>query len=82
MKQKRLGVVVSAMGGKPKVTDMLLDLVSLAAAGKVKDYTDLLSAIEKKHMDSITVRALQTSCLLCMPTVWCWPGVVRPPVLL
>lgn len=56
--QKRLGVVVSAMGGKPKVTDMLLDLVSLAAAGKVKEYTDLLSAIEKKHMDSITVSVL------------------------
>ena len=28
-----MAVVVSAMGGKPKVTDLLLDSVSLAAAG-------------------------------------------------
>ena len=28
-----MAVVVSAMGGKPKVTDLLLNSVSLAAAG-------------------------------------------------
>lgn len=29
----KMAVVVSAMGGKPKVTDLLLNSVSLAAAG-------------------------------------------------
>ena len=52
-----VAVVVSAMGGKPKVTDMLLDLVSLAAQGRVDEYSTRLNQIEKKHMDAIEVRA-------------------------
>jgi hypothetical protein len=51
----RIAVVVSAMGGKPKVTDMLLDLVSLAAKGRVAEYTDLLDRIEIKHTNTIQV---------------------------
>lgn len=31
----KMAVVVSAMGGKPKVTDLLLESVSLAAAGNL-----------------------------------------------
>lgn len=31
-----MAVVVSAMGGKPKVTDLLLKCVSLAATGNLK----------------------------------------------
>lgn len=50
-----LAVVVSAMGGKPKVTDMLLDLVTHAAKGRCEEYAALLSGIEKKHMDTIIV---------------------------
>eukprot|EP00854_Cymbomonas_tetramitiformis_P009756 gene9756-11561_t len=45
-------LVVSAMGGTPKVTDLLLDLVSTAAARG--DYSDLLSAIEEKHVNAAT----------------------------
>ncbi len=51
-----VAVVVSAMGGKPKVTDMLLDLVSLAAQGRTEEYSTRLDQIEKKHMDAIEVR--------------------------
>ena len=51
-----IAVVVSAMGGKPKVTDMLLDLVTLAARGAVDEYSELLNKIEQKHMDTIVVR--------------------------
>ena len=50
-----VAVVVSAMGGKPKVTDMLLDLVTLAAAGNTAEYTTRLSQIEQKHMEAIEV---------------------------
>jgi hypothetical protein len=50
-----MAVVVSAMGGKPKVTDMLLDLVSLAVEGKVDEYSALLNGIEQKHRDAVEV---------------------------
>ncbi len=52
-----VAVVVSAMGGKPKVTDMLLDLVTLAAAGNTAEYTTRLAQIEQKHMEAIEVCA-------------------------
>ena len=33
----RVAMVVSAMGGKPKVTDLLLDLVHAAAGGRLEE---------------------------------------------
>jgi hypothetical protein len=50
-----VAVVVSAMGGKPKVTDMLLDLVTMASQGRTDEYRARLNDIEKKHMDTIEV---------------------------
>ncbi|KAJ8600826.1 hypothetical protein CTAYLR_006404 [Chrysophaeum taylorii] len=48
-----LAVVVSAMGGKPKVTDMLLDVVSAAAAHESEKMGALLGQIRKKHFDAL-----------------------------
>ena len=46
----RVAVVVSAMGGKPKVTDLLLDSVHAAARGQIEtDSQKILSDIHKKH---------------------------------
>eukprot|EP01038_Epipyxis_sp_PR26KG_P012220 gene12220-16370_t len=47
---QRIAVVVSAMGGKPKVTDLLLDLVHAAAADRTDEIHDKISQIEKKHL--------------------------------
>lgn len=44
-----LAVVVSAMGGKPKVTDMLLDSVFAAAAQDTAKTGELLHAVRSKH---------------------------------
>lgn len=44
-----LAVVVSAMGGKPKVTDLLIETVSLAAAGRHKEARAVLAQIRAKH---------------------------------
>lgn len=46
----KVAVVVSAMGGKPKVTDMLLDSVHAAARGEKDTISQkLLNEIHKKH---------------------------------
>lgn len=45
----RVAVVVSAMGGKPKVTDMLLDSVHAASNGLFDVSQNLLQSILKKH---------------------------------
>jgi aspartokinase len=45
----KVAVVVSAMGGKPKVTDMLLDSVHAAAKGDRNASENLLREILKKH---------------------------------
>jgi aspartokinase len=72
-----VAVVVSAMGGKPKVTDMLLDLVTLAAAGNTAEYTTRLAQIEQKHMEAIEVcarvcvRVCACVCALWMCTCTC-----------
>ncbi|KAJ1448334.1 Aspartate/glutamate/uridylate kinase [Pelagophyceae sp. CCMP2097] len=51
--QRQLAIVVSAMGGRPKVTDMLLDSVA-AAAGHDKDGANaLLRGIYDKHVDCL-----------------------------
>jgi aspartokinase/homoserine dehydrogenase 1 len=44
-----LAVVVSAMGGKPKVTDLLIETVSLAAAGELDAAKAILAQIRAKH---------------------------------
>jgi aspartokinase/homoserine dehydrogenase 1 len=45
----QVAIVVSAIGGKPKVTDMLIDSVTLAAAGNVTGYKAMLASIRAKH---------------------------------
>ncbi|KAG8461629.1 hypothetical protein KFE25_001247 [Diacronema lutheri] len=44
-----LAIVVSAMGGKPKVTDLLIDTVGLAAAGQHDDAHAVLAQVRAKH---------------------------------
>ena len=48
-KNARLAVVVSAMGGKPKVTDLLLDSVHAAALGDKETSQSHLNTILSKH---------------------------------
>ena len=45
----RIAMVVSAMGGKPKVTDLLLDSVHEAALGNVSESNNKLNNIHAKH---------------------------------
>lgn len=47
--KSKIAVVVSAMGGKPKVTDMLLDSVHAAANGNSDASEKLLQEIHHKH---------------------------------
>lgn len=49
LSKQRIAVVVSAMGGKPKVTDLLLDTVHAAAAGRNNEITEKLDLIHAKH---------------------------------
>jgi len=53
-KSGRVAVVVSAMGGKPKVTDLLLELVYAAAIGKNEEIVQKMAAIRTKHQDCIS----------------------------
>jgi aspartokinase/homoserine dehydrogenase 1 len=50
---QRMAVVVSAMGGKPKVTDMLLSTVESAARGDRDTYPGVLTQIYEKHTTAI-----------------------------
>ena len=50
---KRIAMVVSAMGGKPKVTDMLLDAVHAASREDSIEREDLINAIFTKHGNAI-----------------------------
>jgi aspartokinase/homoserine dehydrogenase 1 len=52
-KKQRIAVVVSAMGGKPKVTDLLLDLVHAAANGRSEEITTKMHMIRVKHIDCV-----------------------------
>ncbi len=45
----RVAVVVSAMGGTPKVTDQLLDLVCIAANGKRSEIDSKINDIRERH---------------------------------
>ena len=47
--KSNIAVVVSAMGGKPKVTDLLPDSVHSAARGDMDASDILLQGIHKKH---------------------------------
>lgn len=51
--QNRIAVVVSAMGGKPKVTDLLLETVHSSASGRTAEVIDKLASIRTKHIDCI-----------------------------
>ncbi len=46
----KMAVVVSAMGGKPKVTDLLIDTVLLAAKGDLAGYEQTLGVVRQKHV--------------------------------
>lgn len=62
-----MAVVVSAMGGKPKVTDLLLNSVSLAAAGNREGSEVRTSAHSACFIFSDTVsdpRCMRTACWL------------------
>ena len=49
-KQQRVAVVVSAMGGKPKVTDLLLESVHAAAGGRPEEIAQKMKLIHQKHL--------------------------------
>lgn len=51
--ERRTAVVLSAMGGKPKVTDLLLSTVKAAAARESEEVDSILDMILKKHFDCI-----------------------------
>jgi aspartokinase/homoserine dehydrogenase 1 len=52
-KIQRVAVVVSALGGKPKVTDLLLDLVHAAAAGRKDEINSTLLILKAKHKECV-----------------------------
>ena len=54
LKKHRVAVVVSAMGGKPKVTDLLLDTVHAAAAGRIDEIDEKLNCIFEKHQQCVS----------------------------
>jgi bifunctional aspartokinase / homoserine dehydrogenase 1 len=59
--QSSMAVVVSAMGGKPKVTDLLLSTVTMAAAGDHAGYCQVLQDIRDKHTQAIADLGLSWS---------------------
>lgn len=48
-----LAVVVSGMGGKPKVTDLLLDALALAKNNEKEKYTQVISQLKLKHLEAV-----------------------------
>ena len=51
--KRRIAMVVSAMGGKPKVTDLLLDSVHAAAEAKMDLAKEKLEMVRSKHSSCI-----------------------------
>ncbi|OQR97068.1 bifunctional aspartokinase/homoserine dehydrogenase [Achlya hypogyna] len=49
----KIAVVVSAMGGKPKVTDLLISLVELAKTKQTDEIQAIIDAIEAKHAEAV-----------------------------
>ena len=54
LQDQRVAVVVSAMGGKPKVTDLLLDSVYAAAENKSEVSEAKLTQIQVKHTNCVS----------------------------
>jgi aspartokinase len=54
MPPSRLAVVVSAMGGKPKTTDLLLDSVKRAAVRDPAGVEQLLGTVREKHRKCVS----------------------------
>lgn len=52
-RKSKVAVVVSAMGGKPKVTDLLLDSVYAASKGDCNNSRFLLNNILDKHQECV-----------------------------
>jgi aspartokinase/homoserine dehydrogenase 1 len=52
--EQRMAVVVSAIGGKPKITDLLLDLVYAAANLRFEEMKEKQRIIELKHEECIS----------------------------
>ncbi|KAL4102161.1 hypothetical protein PRIC1_005909 [Phytophthora ramorum] len=50
----RVAVVVSAIGGKPKVTDLLISLLELAKQRRTAECDDILATLRKKHHDVVS----------------------------
>ena len=49
----RVAVVVSAMGGQPKVTDLLISLLALAKQRRADECTAILATIRDKHHEVV-----------------------------
>ena len=58
---RRLAIVVSAMGGSPKVTDLLLNSVAAAAARDDAEIARLLQSIRAKHQTALKDLAMLTA---------------------
>lgn len=54
LKAPRVAVVVSAIGGKPKVTDLLISLLQLAKQRRTAECEDILATLRKKHDDVVS----------------------------
>ena len=52
---KSLGIVVSAMGGKPKTTDLLLEAVRCASKREYTKVEDQFSIVREKHRQCCSV---------------------------
>ncbi|POM63764.1 Bifunctional aspartoKinase/homoserine dehydrogenase [Phytophthora palmivora] len=50
----RVAVVVSAIGGKPKVTDLLISLLELAKQRRTAECDEILATLRKKHHDVVS----------------------------
>jgi len=50
----RVAVVVSAIGGKPKVTDLLISLLELAKQRRSAECDEILATLRKKHHDVVS----------------------------
>ncbi|CAH0521334.1 unnamed protein product [Peronospora belbahrii] len=53
LKASRVAVVVSAIGGNPKVTDLLISLLELAKQRRTAECREVLATIQLKHHDVV-----------------------------
>ena len=59
-------MVVSAMGGDPKVTDMLLNAIDAAASRQESKVNEYLEGIKFKHMDAARILLKSGSSEICL----------------